>query len=85
MKEQEQEHLETFNKLIVEKRVRPTALLPVWNVAGFALGMNISNFTFPRVLSEMSYELMVLQSSINTYLPKVFSYCFQISGIYCKL
>lgn len=55
MKEQEQEHLETFNKLIVEKRVRPTALLPVWNVAGFALGMDISNFTFPRVLSEMSY------------------------------
>lgn len=38
MKEQEQEHLETFNKLIVEKRVRPTALLPLWNVAGFALG-----------------------------------------------
>lgn len=38
MKEQEQEHLETFNKLIVEKRVRPTALLPLWNIAGFALG-----------------------------------------------
>lgn len=38
MKEQEQEHLEAFNKLIVEKRVRPTALLPLWNVAGFALG-----------------------------------------------
>lgn len=41
MKEQEQEHLETFNKLIVEKRVRPTALLPLWNIAGFALGTNI--------------------------------------------
>lgn len=38
MKEQEQEHLETFNKLIVERRVRPTALLPLWNIAGFALG-----------------------------------------------
>ena len=23
---------------LVEKRVRPTALLPVWNIAGFALG-----------------------------------------------
>lgn len=41
MKEQEQEHLETFNKLIVEKRVRPTALLPLWNIAGFALGTHI--------------------------------------------
>ena len=27
-----------FNDLLIEKRVRPTALLPLWNVAGFALG-----------------------------------------------
>merc|ERR1712107_455499 len=27
-----------FNKLLPEKRARPTALLPFWNVAGFALG-----------------------------------------------
>ena len=38
MADQEQEHIEKFNELIVEKRVRPTALLPLWNVAGFALG-----------------------------------------------
>lgn len=38
MLEQEQEHLETFEKLIVERRVRPTALTPLWHVAGFALG-----------------------------------------------
>ena len=38
MANQEQEHIEKFNELIVEKRVRPTALLPLWNVAGFALG-----------------------------------------------
>ena len=38
MKEQEERHLETFESLIVERRVRPTALQPIWNLAGFALG-----------------------------------------------
>ena len=38
MADQEQEHIEKFNELLVERRVRPTALLPLWNVAGFALG-----------------------------------------------
>ncbi|MBL6079777.1 demethoxyubiquinone hydroxylase family protein [Belnapia sp. T18] len=38
MQEQEQVHLDTFSRLIGERRVRPTALLPVWHVAGFALG-----------------------------------------------
>ena len=38
MKDQEQQHLESFTKLIASRRVRPTALLPLWNVAGFALG-----------------------------------------------
>jgi len=35
---QEQRHLDRFNKMMAERRVRPTALQPVWNVAGFALG-----------------------------------------------
>ncbi|MBV8092205.1 MAG: demethoxyubiquinone hydroxylase family protein [Acetobacteraceae bacterium] len=38
MQAQEQEHLARFSELIVRRRVRPTALLPVWHVAGFALG-----------------------------------------------
>ena len=38
MADQEQEHIEKFNELLVEKRVRPTVLLPLSNVAGFALG-----------------------------------------------
>ncbi|MDE2327751.1 MAG: demethoxyubiquinone hydroxylase family protein, partial [Rhodospirillales bacterium] len=28
----------TFSRLIGERRVRPTALLPLWRIAGFALG-----------------------------------------------
>ena len=38
MAEQEQHHLKTFDRLVNERRVRPTALEPVWRVAGFALG-----------------------------------------------
>ena len=38
MAEQEQRHLAAFDKLIVERRVRPTALSPLWHAAGFALG-----------------------------------------------
>ena len=38
MAEQEQHHLDAFEKLVLDRRVRPTALSPVWHVAGFALG-----------------------------------------------
>ncbi len=38
MARQEQRHKEVFDRLLVERRVRPTLLQPVWHVAGFALG-----------------------------------------------
>jgi ubiquinone biosynthesis monooxygenase Coq7 len=38
MAAQEQRHLARFDRLIAERRVRPTALQPLWNIAGFALG-----------------------------------------------
>lgn len=38
MRAQEQKHLDTFDRLVAERRVRPTALMPLWHVAGFALG-----------------------------------------------
>lgn len=38
MARQEDAHLAAFEKLIIEKRVRPTILHPLWHVAGFALG-----------------------------------------------
>lgn len=38
MESQEQAHLARFDALITERRVRPTALAPVWRLAGFALG-----------------------------------------------
>lgn len=38
MHEQELEHLRAFDRMLPERRVRPTLLQPVWHVAGFALG-----------------------------------------------
>jgi ubiquinone biosynthesis monooxygenase Coq7 len=34
----EREHNKVFDRLIAERRVRPTALSPIWSLAGFALG-----------------------------------------------
>ncbi|KAK0058974.1 5-demethoxyubiquinone hydroxylase mitochondrial [Biomphalaria pfeifferi] len=38
MWEEEKEHRAKFEQLMADNRVRPTALLPLWNIAGFALG-----------------------------------------------
>ncbi len=38
MHDQEAAHRDRFNALLVERRVRPTLLSPVWNAAGYALG-----------------------------------------------
>lgn len=38
MAEQEAAHREKFDALLAERGVRPTALQPFWDVAGFALG-----------------------------------------------
>jgi ubiquinone biosynthesis monooxygenase Coq7 len=38
MEAQEAEHLARFDRLLAEHRVRPTALAPVWRLAGFAVG-----------------------------------------------
>lgn len=38
MAEQEERHLKEFNQMMAERGVRPTALQPFWDVAGFALG-----------------------------------------------
>lgn len=39
MKDGEAVHLRTINRLMSTRRVRPTALLPLWEAAGFALGV----------------------------------------------
>ena len=38
MKEQEKEHLEYFEKEIQKRKIKPTYLLPLWDVIGITLG-----------------------------------------------
>jgi ubiquinone biosynthesis monooxygenase Coq7 len=39
MAAQEQAHLDAFDRMLTAGSVRPTAMSPVWNAAGFALGV----------------------------------------------
>lgn len=38
MRAQEQRHLDTFDRMIAERGVRPTLLSPLWDAAGYFLG-----------------------------------------------
>jgi 3-demethoxyubiquinol 3-hydroxylase len=39
MAAQEERHRKTFDAMIAQRGVRPTLLQPIWNVAGYGLGM----------------------------------------------
>ena len=39
MLEKEKEHLETFSKILVKYKVRPTILDPLWKIGAFGLGI----------------------------------------------
>ena len=36
---QEERHRQTFDRMIVARRIRPTLLAPLWNIAGYGLGV----------------------------------------------
>lgn len=38
MKEQEEVHLDFFNKQLISKRIRPTLMMPLWHQIGYLLG-----------------------------------------------
>jgi len=38
MKDQEIEHLQYFESELTKRKIRPTLMYPIWNVAGFMLG-----------------------------------------------
>jgi len=38
MQDQESYHLNTFNSLLADHRIRPTVMTPIWRVAGWSLG-----------------------------------------------
>ena len=43
MEAQEQAHVKCFENLVLQRRVRPSLFLPLWEFAGFVLGMYAYN------------------------------------------
>lgn len=43
MEAQEQAHVKCFENLVLQRRVRPSLFLPLWEFAGFILGMYVHN------------------------------------------
>ncbi len=39
MLEEEQKHLNKFNEVIIERRIRPTLLSPLWKIGGYSMGV----------------------------------------------
>ena len=80
MADQEQEHIDTFEQLIVSKRVRPTVLLPIWNIAGYALGATTAmmgekaamacTVAVEKVIGEHYHEQLFLLESDQKELKK---------------
>ena len=57
MWDQEKEHVEKFNELLPKYKVRPTAMLPFWNIAGFALGnISLLNLSFTNLYMYALYS-----------------------------
>ena len=51
MKQGEEVHLRTLNRLTAERRVRPTALMPLWRLAGFVLGAGSAALGAPAAMA----------------------------------
>ena len=45
MADQEEQHLKTFNKIMIEEGVRPTVLSPLWDIGGFVLGVTTASIS----------------------------------------
>jgi len=59
MWDEEKAHLAKFNELIPKYKARPSALLPLWNIAGYALGKIFIFHLF--VLLDKSIKFQVLE------------------------
>lgn len=70
MQDQEKAHLEVFNDLVSTRRVRPTLFLPLWDAAGFMLGICTytwnMNFALKNKQSSTLYKLTNIHSGAGS-------------------
>ena len=66
METQEKDHVESFEKLVVQRRVRPSLFLPLFECAGFALGEYSVHEAYVPVITIMN----MLQCITNALIMK---------------
>ncbi len=90
MWDEEKAHLAKFNELIPKYKVRPSALLPLWNVAGYALGKNrifcVKSMKFFQVLGLLYWakkQLWHVQSRLKLLLANIIISEIMLSMLFC--
>ena len=61
MWEQEQEHLNYFEKEIQKRNIKPTQLLPLWDIMGVALGFGTT------LIGAISFLVLAMAASVLSY------------------
>jgi len=64
MKEQEKEHLEYFEKEIQKRKIKPTSLLPLWDLMGVTLGFGTALKAIEEANIE-GFDYLEFKQSIN--------------------
>ena len=76
MADVEEQHLDTFNALMVERQVRPTILAPLWHVAGFALGVDTDNQSTQQFYDFAQVASQVVSQAVSQVVSQVGSQFF---------
>lgn len=66
MWDQEKQHLSKFNEILAENRVRPTLLLPLWNIVGFALG-ECDLYSVSHLKKLILYNMLLQKNTYDLY------------------
>ena len=87
MLEQENRHYSTFNKLIIEKNVRPTLLNPIWKIGAYSLGV-ITAIMGPKctmACTEAVEEVIIKHYEDQTnYLKKINNNLYKTTSKFAK-
>jgi ubiquinone biosynthesis monooxygenase Coq7 len=88
MLEQEQRHLTTFNELLPKYQVRPSALLPLWQLCGSALGFTtvMSMVVDHRHLPDPKLQWLVLKLlKLSLAVITMSNYIFMHSFVFSQI
>jgi len=71
MKEHEKEHLEYFEKEIQKRKIKPTYMLPLWDVMGVALGFGTALLGKKATMLCTASVEEVIENHYNNQLKKI--------------